>query len=78
MELYCRCGYPILVTAHWTGEDYVLRLRDGREGKDSEEVQRCPRCGDDLRPGDLERLPPVELHWSSWNAEIAESAPAGD
>jgi hypothetical protein len=64
MELYCWCGYPILVAAHWTGQDYALGLHDPRQGKDSEEISRCPQCGEELRLGDLQRLPPLGAPYS--------------
>jgi hypothetical protein len=62
MHMYCRCGHPIDVTAHWDGTDYHLRMHDGREGKASPAIVRCPRCGDQMRPGDLLQVRPTVLH----------------
>jgi hypothetical protein len=43
---YCGCGYPVRITGHWTGHDYVLVLTDGHyeSRKASPELQLCPEC----------------------------------
>ena len=54
MHLYCRCGYPILVTASWGGDDYdILTLRRGYSPTDARdrremalEVERTPAIPD--------------------------------
>jgi hypothetical protein len=74
MELYCQCGYPIVVAAHWTGDDYILSLHDARYGKESDEIQRCPQCGKELQPGDLEPFPPMGRPWPRLDAEVADTA----
>jgi hypothetical protein len=74
MELYCRCGYPILVAAHWTGDDLVLRLHDAQRGKDSDEIQSCPECGAELHPGGLERLPPLGMPLPPLDADHARAS----
>jgi hypothetical protein len=63
MQLYCLCGYAILVTGHWTGETYRLELRDASAGTQGETIARCPQCCRPLAAQDLERLPPAEFHW---------------
>jgi hypothetical protein len=61
MRLYCRCGCPIWVAGHWTGEEYVLTLHED-DGQRGTLVTGCPSCGTQLRPADLEWLAPVPLH----------------
>ena len=63
MHLYCRCGYPLLVTAVWKGTDYVLVLHDsasvqGRAGRNSPPITTCPQCGLELVVRELDQHPP--------------------
>ncbi|HLV99389.1 MAG TPA: response regulator [Ktedonobacterales bacterium] len=59
MHMYCPCGAPISVSAHWTGEEIVLLLHDGSQALDraAEPLQTCPRCHRALAPADLTWLP---------------------
>ena len=65
MQLYCPCGYAILVTGHGTGETYCLELCDASAGAGArgETIARCPQCCRPLAAQDLERLPPADFHW---------------
>jgi hypothetical protein len=56
VRLYCRCGHPIWVAAHWTGQDIVLLLYDGQMGRERGPITLCTHCGKLLVPADLERL----------------------
>lgn len=59
MRLYCQCGYPIRVAGNWNGQEYRLRLYDGEQGAQDEPITQCPRCGEDVQPGELQWLAPV-------------------
>ncbi len=73
MDLYCQCGNPILVAAHWDGDDYHLTLHDSALGRYSDAITRCPRCGRDITLDDLSQFRPFAALWSS-----AESAASWD
>ena len=46
VKLYCQCGYPIWVSARWTGAELVLILQDGQGAHDraTPALSICPRC----------------------------------
>ena len=66
MYRYCRCGYPLLVAATWTGHDYHLvphdsasaQCRPGRAARDSPLITSCPQCGQALVVRELGEHPP--------------------
>lgn len=55
IQLFCGCGYPVLVRAHWTGQDIVLLLYPGEQTPEhlSEPLTHCPECGAMLSPATL-------------------------
>jgi hypothetical protein len=73
MRLYCRCGCPIWVAGHWTGEEYLLTLHEDGDGQRGAPVTGCPRCGARLRPADLEWLAPAPSRWPA-HAHIETAA----
>lgn len=62
LRLYCRCGYPLWVTARWMETTTELLLLDGtREVEHTQPpLQQCPQCQAALHPDQLEghMLPP--------------------
>jgi hypothetical protein len=72
MFLYCACGYPLLVTAIWNGNDYHLVLHDSASapghdphvgrcrhiGHDRLPITTCPQCGQPLVVRELDQRPP--------------------
>jgi hypothetical protein len=69
-QLYCYCGYPLWVAAHWTGSTIELFLLDGTREADRSQppLQQCPQCKAVLRPDQLEGyalLPPSAARPSS-------------
>ena len=74
--LYCSwCGYPVAVSAHWTGQDIELALHDGRaEPVRDERITHCPGCGVRVDVRDLaERRP----HFPVWPPTDAPELPPG-
>lgn len=67
MYVYCYCGYPLLVTAEWTGAKYHLVLHDSQRGKTKPPIIQCPQCDKPLVLGDL------ALRWSTLIVERGES-----
>lgn len=74
IHLFCGCGYPVVVRAHWTGQDIVLLLYRGEQtsaGLDKP-VTSCPKCGTMLSPATLLEQPPAR------DRGIPKQPPAGD
>lgn len=59
LRLFCRCGYPFWVAAHWTGTTYVLFLLDGTQKVEgtATPLEQCPQCQRVLRLDNLEGYP---------------------
>ena len=77
VRLFCSCGYPILVSARWTGADILLILQDGQQEptRDAESLVHCPRCHQRLMPADLTWLaPPIP----PWRALLPDGRPSRD
>lgn len=60
MYLYCRCRYPLLVTAVWKGNDYHLVLHDSAStpAKERPPITTCPNCRQTLVVRELDQHPP--------------------
>lgn len=63
MYLYCKCSYPILVSAASTGHESYVVLRDGKRGIDTVPINHCPQCGVGLM---LERMRPHPSNILQW------------
>jgi hypothetical protein len=59
VRLSCPCGYPIWLSARWTGEEILLVLHDGQRLPTREEpsLYTCPQCRRTLVPADLNERP---------------------
>jgi CheY-like chemotaxis protein len=59
MNMYCPCGAPIWVTAHWTGQEIVLVLHDGAHAfqRGAAPLRFCTRCHRALALSELTWLP---------------------
>ena len=55
----CPCGYPIWLSARWTGQDIVLVLHDGHRTPTRGEppLSTCPQCHRALVPAELNQRP---------------------
>lgn len=81
LRLYCRCGYPLWVTARWTGSTTELLVLDGtREVQHTQPpLQQCPQCQVALLPDQLEGdvLPLPSAHQPrSVHDHLPSSSPA--
>lgn len=65
LKLYCHCGYPIWVSARWTGSDVLLILQDGKPEptREAEALVLCPHCHQRLAPAELTRQAPPARRW---------------
>jgi hypothetical protein len=59
IKLYCQCGYPIWVSARWTGVEVLLVLYDGhrRPDRGAPAPSICPQWHRKLVPADLHERP---------------------
>jgi hypothetical protein len=69
LHLFCHCGYPIIASARWDGNDFCIHLHDGYEGDLSKSILACPECGAGMRLGELRPRPRHTNHWFTWSTE---------
>jgi hypothetical protein len=65
VRLWCPCGYPIWISARWTGEEILLVLYDGQRppARGAPSLSTCPQCHRTLVPADLNERPIPPHHF---------------